>query len=145
MSQKTVIVGQKERVAAWVAPRVARQSPWSDYEAIGLEQDGELIAGVVYDGYVADARICMHVAATGKRWLNREYLWACFAYAFVQLNCEVVIGMVDADNAAALAFDAHLGFSEACRIPKGGGRCDLVILTMGRKTCRWLKLKRART
>src|SRR3546814_2405462 len=92
MESKVIVVGQKERVAAWVSSRLRRNCDWVNYEAIGLEQDGELVAGVIFDGYVAGARCCMHVAGEGKRWLNREFLWLCFHYAFDQMGCKVVVG-----------------------------------------------------
>ena len=139
---KRTIVGQKERVAAWVASRLGEGTAWGVYEAIGLEQDGELIAGVVFDGCVPQARCNMHVAGDGKRWLNREFLWFCFYYAFEQLGCNVVVGLVDADNEDALRFDKHLGFEETCRIEGGAGDCDLIVLTMQRRTCRWLGIRK---
>lgn len=139
---KSVVIGQKERVGAWVAERVAQRGAWSNYEAIGLEKDGQLVAGVVFDSYVDQARCCMHVAGEGRSWLNREYLWLCFHYAFEQMGCKVVIGLVSADNANALRFDTHLGFEEVARIPNGSGDCDLVILAMQREQCRWLSMKR---
>jgi hypothetical protein len=136
---KHIIIDDKERVSAWVAERIPNCSPWdSVYEAIGLEQGGELIAGVVYDGYVEGARVNMHVAGVGKRWLNREFLSVCFRYPFVQLGVNVVIGLVESTNEAALKFDKHLGFTEACRIAGGAKNCDLIVLTMQRKTCRFL-------
>lgn len=139
---KSVIVGQKDRVGAWVAERVRARSGWANYEAIGLEKDGELVAGVVFDSYVEGARCCMHVAGEGRTWLNREFLWFCFQYAFVQMGCKVVVGLVNSDNDDALRFDRHLGFEEVARIPDGAGDCDLVVLAMQRKKCRWLNMKR---
>lgn len=138
---KSVVVGQKTRVGAWVAERVGQNGEWSNYEAIGLEDDGRLVAGVVLDAYVAQARCTMHVAGEGH-WLNREFLWFCFHYAFEQMGCKVVIGLVRADNAPALRFDLHLGFEEVARIPNGSGDCDLVVLAMQRDGCRWLNIKR---
>lgn len=139
---KTIVVGQRERVGAWVAERVGQSGQWANYEAIGLECDGRLIAGVVLDGFVANARCCMHVAGDGGAWLNREFLWFCFHYAFEQAGCKVVIGLVRSDNEQALRFDLHLGFVEAARIPNGSGDCDLVVLAMQREQCRWLGMKR---
>ena len=139
---KAIVANDRDRVGAWVAARVGQNGAWSNYQAIGLEESGDLVAGVVFDGYVRDARCTMHVAGEGGKWLNREFLWFCFHYAFEQLRCQVVVGLVRADNEAALRFDRHLGFVEACRIARGCGDCDLVVLTMAREQCRWLALKR---
>lgn len=140
--KKTIIVGQKERVGAWVAARVGQAGQWANFEAIGLEQSGELVAGVVFDSYVAGARCSMHVAGERGTWLNRGFLQACFRYAFDKMGCRVVIGLVNADNPQALRFDLHLGFKEIARIPNGSGDCDLVVLAMQRDACRWLNILR---
>lgn len=134
------IVDDREQVGAWVASRLG--CAWGAYQAIGLEEDGELIAGVVVDGVVPNAICTMHVAGTGKRWLTRDFLWFCFHYVFVQLNCNVVAGLVSADNTDALRFNAHLGFEQACRIEGGAGDCDLIVLTMPRRKCRWLGIRK---
>lgn len=47
---KTVITNQKERVGLRVAEKIRRTAPSSAYQAIGQEEDGELIAGIVVDG-----------------------------------------------------------------------------------------------
>ena len=140
--EKRIVIGEKERVGAWVAQRIRRAAPWANYEAIGLAQGSELIAGVVFDSYVAGGRCCMHVAGEGRTWLSRDFLWICFNYAFEQMGCKTVVGLVDEDNADSMRFTRHLGFQELARIPQGAGDCDLVVFVMQRKTCRWLQLKR---
>lgn len=139
---KSLVVGQKERVGAWVAERINRTAPWGAFEAIGLEQDGKLVAGVVFDSYVVGARCSMHCAGIGRTWLNREFLFVCFDYAFRQLDCQVIVNPVNADNADSLRFTRHIGFEDVARIPNGSGDCDLVVLAMQRKKCRWLNMKR---
>lgn len=108
---------------------------------IGLERNGELCAVVAYEDFNG-ASIRMHVAAEGKRWMVREYLWFCFYYPFEQLGVKQIIGLVNSNNAQALAFDEHLGFKRAAVIPEACPGGDLVILTMGRSECRFLSIKR---
>lgn len=106
---KRVIYGENDRVVSWVAQRIDEQR-FEGAIGIGLEEDGELIAGVVFNMYTGPS-ICMHVAAVpGKRWMTREYLWRCFAYPFVQLGCHRITGLVRVDNLEAQKFDEHLGF-----------------------------------
>lgn len=141
-AMKKIITNQNDRVGLWVSRRVGRKAPWVEFQAVGLEQDGKLIAGMVMDCYVKDARCSMHVAGDGKQWLNREFLWFCFHYVFDQLGCKVVLGMVNADNEDALKFDRHLGFRNLCVIKDGAGECDLIVLQMRREWCRWLNIRR---
>jgi RimJ/RimL family protein N-acetyltransferase len=109
-------------------------------KAIGLEDDeGELIAGVIYDTYVGTS-IWMHVAAEpGGAWLNRAFLYICFSYPFEQLGVDRIFGWVPADNPEAQRFDEHLGFKPVTTIPGAAhGGADVVIYRMDRADCRFL-------
>lgn len=107
-------------------------------QTIGLEKDGELIAGVLYD-YCNGASCYMHVASKGNYWLDRRYLNACFDYPFNYLGCKVVIGLVPESNLKARKFDEHLGFKLTAEIPEGHPDGDLLIYTMRKEECRWIR------
>lgn len=130
---KRIVTGEDERVGTWVCAKTG--GCYTEGATIGLEQDGELVAGVIVDNWNG-ASAQMHVAGEGN-WLNREFLLFCFDYVFRQLNLNVVIGVVSSDNAKALRFDRHLGFKEIAKIPKGHPAGDLVILTMTKEDCRY--------
>lgn len=136
----SIVCGQKERVGAWVAARIGNAAPWHDYEAIGLEQAGQLVGGVVIDNYIPGARCSVHCAGAGRRWLNREFLAVVFDYVFRQLGCQAIVNVVAGCNADSLRFTAHIGFREVHRI-RGGGRAgsDGVIFEMQKTDCKWIK------
>lgn len=129
-----IVTRQDKRVGNWVCARTG--GCYTEGATIGLERDGELIAGVIVDNWNG-ASAQMHVAGEGN-WLNREFLFVCFDYVFRQLSLNVVIGVVPSVNAKALRFDKHLGFREVLRIPNGHPAGDLVILTMRKEDCRYL-------
>lgn len=134
---KKIIVGDDERIGKWVAERTDGQYREGG-KCIGLEQDGKLIAGVLYDSYNG-ASICMHVAIEGR--LNKELLWFAFYYPFEQLKVNVIIGIVPEGNMKARKFDEHLGFRLKVRIPDADPSGDLLIYTMHKHECRWLHVK----
>lgn len=140
---KTTIYGQEERIVPWVGQRVDEDRFGEDCVALGLEEDGELIAGVVFNWYTG-ASISMHVAAEpGRRWLNRDFLYRCFAYPFLQLNCNRVTGLVKVNNLDAQRFDEHLGFVKEGVIRQGtDDKTDLILYGMLKSECRWLEIKR---
>ncbi len=108
---------------------------------IGIEEDGELIAGVLYDNYNGRS-IQMHVASDGsKHWMTREFLRICFDYPFHQLKVNVIIGLVDSENLAARKFDEALGFKLEHSIPNAGRKGDLLLYSMTPAQCRFLRLK----
>jgi len=135
------IVCDSERVNAFVADRMGITG-WSNAVGIGLEEDGELIAGVTFD-YYNGASICMHVAAVeGKRWMTREYLWFCFHYPFEQLKVKRITGLVPESNLAARKFDEHLGFKLEARMKEAAPDGDVLVYAMFKDDCKYLGLKR---
>lgn len=133
---KQIIANDKKRVGDWVALQMKRGQWLTPHAAIGLEQDGCLIAGVVIDSYKKDTRCSIHCAGTGKRWLNREFLFVVFDYVFRQLNCQAVVNPVDSSNRDSIRFTEHLGFVGHA-IPEA----ELIVFTLPRARCRWLDLK----
>lgn len=111
----------------------------SGMKGLGLERDGELIAGVVYEGYNG-TNVWMHVAAEpGARWMTRDYLRYCFYYPFVELGCKRVSGYVEASNTEARRFDEHLGFKREAVLEGAatdGG--DVILYVMRREDCRYV-------
>ena len=108
-------------------------------QGIGLQKDGRLIAGVLYDDFNG-SNVWMHVAAEpGKRWLTREYLQACFAYPFNQLGVRRITGWVEASNTDARRFDEHLGFKQEAVLTgaaRDGG--DVIIYRMFKEECKYV-------
>lgn len=138
---KRLVTHDRERVGTWVAQRVGRLTPWLRDPALGLEKDGELIAGIVLAECVPGVRASMHCAGDGKTWLNRAFLFACFDYAFNTLDVKVLINKVSSDNADSLRFTRHIGFEPLATIPQAwDGERDMVLFTMHRADCRWLSL-----
>lgn len=136
---KNLVYGQDERVRDWVAERIGENLDDANV-AIGIEEDGELIAGVAYNMYTG-AAICMNVAATpGKRWTTKEFMYAFFAYPFIQLNCRRVTGLVRASNIRSQKFDEHVGFTRegVLREAFEDGE-DAVLYGMLKSECKWIR------
>ncbi len=135
-----IVADQPERVGRWVCERAGGQ--WKGCEtAIGIEKDGHLVGGVVFDDFNG-ANINMHVASDGSRaWLNREFLWFVFYYPFVQLGVKRVTGIVPSNNLAARSFDEHIGFRLEATLKDAHPAGDLLIYVMKPEYCRWLRVK----
>lgn len=135
---KTVVYGQKEKISKWVWEQLGEED--SGGEAIGLERDGELIAGVVFNMYTG-ASISMNVvAAPGKNWLNREFLFRSFAYPFLQLRCYRATALVKVDNDVSTKFVEALGYKREGLLRRAHvDGSDMFIYGMLREECRWIK------
>ena len=133
---KRIVVGQ--RVVAFV-DSINKGSADPFAVGIGLEKDGELIAGVKFDNWNG-ASICMHVAAIGKHWMTREYLRYCFQYPFAEVKASKILGLVAESNMDARRFDEHLGFVLEYSIPKAHPDGALLIYSMTPDQCRFLEI-----
>lgn len=109
-------------------------------KGIGLEKDGELIAGALYEGFNGQ-NVWAHLAGKpGKRWMNREFLWYGFHYPFNEMGVKRISGYVNASNTEARRLNEHFGYQEEARLkgaaPDGG---DVILYVMWRENCRFLE------
>jgi RimJ/RimL family protein N-acetyltransferase len=137
---KRIVIGQP--VVDWVARHQKRGEGYGLSAGIGMEENGELIAGVVYNEW-NHVNINMHVASVGnRRWMTREYLWMCFDYPFNQLKVKRITGFIEDENLDAIRFDEHLGFKYETRMKDAYVNGDILIYVMRREDCRFLNIKR---
>lgn len=131
-------------VAEWARKKIGIEHGWPQCSTLSLWDDMTILAAVVYEGYVGN-NICMHVAAEGKHWLNRQFLYACFDYPFNQLKVDRVTGCVPDSNEAAKRFDEHLGFQREGLLRKASqDGSDLIVYGMLRAECRFLEKRLGR-
>lgn len=132
-----------------VPPFVARQCGGAGFSgeltSLGVEQDGEVIAGVVLDHYNG-ASCCIHVGAKrGAKWLTRDFLSFVFGYSFDGLKLKRLTGLVSERNTAAQKFDEGLGFVREAKLQDAHKDGALLVYRMLKHECRWLKKANAET
>lgn len=133
-----IVLQENDRVGEWACERLGTK--WSPERgfAFGLERDGELIAGVLFDNWNG-ASLMMHVAAEpGVNWLRRDFIRVCFTYPFLQLQVHKVLGFVASTNLPARRFDEHLGFVLEATLTGAHPGGDLLVYSMTRDQCKWI-------
>lgn len=103
--------------------------------------EGKLLGGFVYTHFNRRT-ITMHMAGSGPGWCNLELLWVGFDYPFNQLKVERVLGTVPSTSERVLEMDKRGGWIELCRVPGVVVGGDMVVLSMTREQCKWLKFGR---
>jgi RimJ/RimL family protein N-acetyltransferase len=134
-----LVFDQKERVGAWVAEQVGQSASWGSFSALGVERNGELLAGIVFNNFNGHNATC-HIAVTksGKHLI--ALLQTAAEYAFEVCQLKRLTGLVEMSNVKALTLNKHMGWEEEFVMKSAaadGG--DLQVLVMWRDTCRWLK------
>ncbi len=132
-----MIVTDVERVNAYVSGQLGIE-PWSQCSAIGLERDGVMVGGVIYDHYNG-ANICMHIASSG-RW-SREFCSYIFHYPFNELGVKRITGFVDPSNLKSIKWCERIGAVLEARLADAHPAGDLLIYKLTRELCKYLKDK----
>ena len=81
--------------------------------AIGIADEGRLIAGVVYHNYdpYAEVMELSGAALPGARWVTPETIRRCYQYPFLQVRCQMIMQRVPADDARQLRQLAALNYA----------------------------------
>jgi hypothetical protein len=103
--------------------------------AIGLEKDGELVAGTVYEMWNGRSVVC-HIT-----WdqITPAYLAAVYDYPYNVANVDKIIGPISSNHTRALKLVTKMGFSEEARIKDGAPDGDIVFMTQTPDRCRYLE------
>lgn len=125
-------------MAAWVQERIPNFIGWNGYyQAIGMEQGGELKGGVVYTS--ASPRNIMTTIALDAP-MTKRFLYSVFWYPFEQLKVHRLTALVEHWNKKSLLFCKKVGFRVEGRLHEAasdGG--DIIVLWMPRRECRFLE------
>lgn len=137
---KEIVTGMDFLVAPWVMERTS--GVWNPGRgvSIGLSEDGNLVAGVLYEDFNG-ANVMITVAAEGKNWLNREFLWFSFYYPFEQLKCKRITALIVSSNQDSIRFCEHLGFVHEATLKDAHPSGDILVFRMLKEDCRWLNFK----
>jgi RimJ/RimL family protein N-acetyltransferase len=133
-----LVFDQPGPVSKWVAQQVGHIGSWGEYYAIGIEADGQIVAGVVINNYNGANATC-HIAISKRTKLLVELFYHVCNYAFNHCKLKRLTGMVPSNEPKILAFDKHLGFEEEFVMKDGAPGADMHVLVMRPDTCRWLR------
>lgn len=120
-----VVFGWDKAVHDWVAGQLDMPGfAGGPVNAIGVEENGQLVGGVVFHNhYPKEGVIEMSAAATHAKWLSPRMIRAIFTYAFDLLECQLVVMRVSADNSRMLNIAERFKF-DLYTIPRLRGRME---------------------
>jgi RimJ/RimL family protein N-acetyltransferase len=126
---------QGAEIGHWVAERVQGKYFADGSQAIGLERDGQIIAGVIYENWNQASIVC-HIAVEGR--MTKGYLKAIFAYPFEFCKVKKIIVPVSSIHAKSLKLVTKMGFVEEARVKDAVLDGDIIFLTLAKENCRFL-------
>lgn len=137
-SDERLIFDDKKRIGDWVAEQVEQGGGWGGYYAMGIEVNGEIVAGVVFNNY-NESNVFTHIGIKRQTKLLPVLLHHVFQYAFVANKMKRVTALVSSDNDKSLRLCDHIGFDhESVMVDAGRDGSDLYVLVMWPENCRWI-------
>ena len=82
------------------------------------------------------------MASFRPRWIDRELLWLTFAIPFNIWGVDKLIAPAQSTNEKAVDFILHIGFTIETTIKDVFPDGDMLIMSMYRKSCRFLNMRR---
>lgn len=128
-----LVFDQDERVCAWLDQQMGLAGPMLVKTAIGYEENGELMAAVVFDN-LTDNNVFAHCANRADGGFPVELLAACHAFVFGQLDLERVSLLVPAGNERALRFVEKWGAKLEARLERATKAADMLIYVLWHDT-----------
>ncbi len=134
-----IVTGQP--VVEWVAQRTGEFGNFGAAVGIGVERDGVLVGGVVFNEW--NGPNCnMHAAAVERSgWLTRPALWYFFDYPFNQAKVNRITALVGEGNVKSRKLTESAGFVLETSLSGADPSGDLLVYVMRRAQCPWLNLK----
>jgi RimJ/RimL family protein N-acetyltransferase len=134
-----IVTNIDDYVRAWVAKRIGIRG-FGPSTAIGVQKDGQLIAGAVYHDY-RDGQVEASLSADSPKWATRSVLFSLFAYPFIQMDANRLLVTCDESNKKAMKMNRQLGFTPEGILRQMYYPNDAIIWGMLKDECKWLTKK----
>jgi hypothetical protein len=125
----------------WIMGRLGGKfTPGFDNSFSSHEGD-RILGGFVLTAFLGGS-MTAHMAAQDTRWCSRELLWLVFHYGFEQAGVYKMLTPLPSDDHKIIAMDMRAGWQleATIRDAYGLGR-HMLILSMTKETCPWLRYK----
>ena len=133
-----LVCDRQDELLRWAKDRMPLLNIEGHAAAIGVEENGVLLAVAVFDRYRGHD-IEISFAADSPRWARRGVIRGIFHYPFVQLGCVRLTTITAENNTRARRLDEGLGFVLEGIHPNGlAPGVTAVSYGMQRSECKWL-------
>ena len=135
-----LVYGHDDQIAEWVSIKLGGVY-FENFKAIGVIENNELIAGVVYNNYhEKPPMIEASIASINPKWATKSNLRAFFAYPFTQLNVNRLQAGCSRKSKKNKRFLARLGFQfEGYAREAYLNGIDAAVFSMLKNECKWIK------
>lgn len=131
-------------VVSWVAKQTNEFGNFGTEIGIGWAPSGVLRAGVAYANWNGSNIECHIASDKSRHWLTRKYLFAIFAYPFIQLKVKRITVCVGEGNSDSRRFVEHLGFEREAELKDAHPTGAILVYRLFNRDCKWTALASSR-
>lgn len=130
-----LIFGKDELLARWVASQIPHVTEFGPCRAVGVVDDGRVLAAVVYHDYQPLYRTCqISMASSSPRWCTKKNVKDILSFPFIQYGCNKVWTATPHTSDRVIGFNLAIGFRREGVLPDHfGPRSHAVICGMRQK------------
>ena len=130
-----MLVLDKSIVGPWIAGQTKMIWKPEGAQTVGLERDGEIVAGVWYEDWNPQS-VVTHIAIAGT--ITKRFLHVIFDYPYTQLGVQKIIAPVLEDNSESIRLVTKMGFKEEARLKNIHPLGDMLFFVMNKTDCKYL-------
>lgn len=137
---RTYLFNQENRVMEFIVSQCGLDTYWDrPVTFAALDENDRIVAAVLFEGF-RETWCNIHTAIRPGYSLTRQELKHAFLIPFSSFRLRKVLGMVPANNQAAIDLNTRLGFRQEGLLTNAtcdGG--DLLLFAMNKDQCRWIR------
>lgn len=105
-----------------------------------IDSAHNFLGGFILTNYTG-SMMTDHMAGVGAWWCSPQLMWMIFDYQFEQLGLKKVLATVSSNNHQAMKLVHRAGFELEYSIRDGVPDGKLMLFSMSRDRCKWLRLR----
>ena len=129
---------QDPKYAKWLGDQLGYSYEGELTTIANLDKNGEILCVVLYSNWLVSG--CeMVIASSSPRWATKGFMYAAFAYPFIQAGKDRVTFIVADNNLKSLKMCHRLGAKVEGKARRWFGKNDGVIFGLLREECKYIR------
>jgi len=129
---------QKKEYKDWLGDQFGYNYEGEYTTIANLDRHGNILCVVLYAHWL-ESGCEMVIASTGPRWATKDFMYAAFAYPFIQAGKARVTFIVEDNNLKCLKLCHKLGARVEGKVRKWFGENDGIVFGLLKEECKYIK------
>lgn len=130
---------QKPEYIKWLGEQLDCDYSVGDFHTLAnLDSKGNILCVVLYSHWL-ESGCEMVISSSSPRWATKEFMFAAFAYPFIQMKKRRVTFIVEDNNLKSLKLCHKLGATVEGKVRQWFGKNDGVVFGLLKDECKYIR------